>query len=72
MPVIVRSCTIGLAAPLPPEFVDGLADLLADINARHPFREDNGRTQRTFLAQLARAAGHPVRWAAMDPAVRNL
>lgn len=51
------------------DFVDGLTELLADINALHPFREGNGRTQRAFLAQLARAAGHTIRWAAMDPAV---
>jgi cell filamentation protein len=49
-------------------FVDALAWLLGEINALHPFREGNGRTQRAFLGQLARAAGHPVRWAAMDPA----
>jgi cell filamentation protein len=35
-------------------FVDRLADLLADVNFLHPFREGNGRTQRAFLAQLAR------------------
>jgi cell filamentation protein len=50
-------------------FVAKLADLLGDINALHPFREGNGRTQRAFLAQLARAAGHPIRWGAMDPEV---
>lgn len=49
-------------------FVDQLTALLADINALHPFREGNGRTQRAFLAQLARDAGHRIRWAAMDPA----
>jgi cell filamentation protein len=48
-------------------FVDALAWLLAEINALHPFREGNGRTQRAFLGRLARAAGHPVRWVAMDP-----
>ncbi len=48
-------------------FVDGLAELLSDLNALHPFRDGNGRTQRAFLAQLARDAGHPIRWAAMDP-----
>jgi fido (protein-threonine AMPylation protein) len=26
-----------------------------------------GDAQRAFLAQLARAAGHPIRWSAMDP-----
>jgi cell filamentation protein len=49
-------------------FVDGLAAVLAEINSLHPFREGNGRAQRAFLSQLARTAGHPVRWAAMDPA----
>ena len=49
-------------------FVDGLTAVLAEINSLHPFREGNGRAQRAFLSQLARNAGHPVRWAAMDPA----
>lgn len=47
-------------------FVSGLADLLGDINALHPFREGNGRTQRAFLLQLARAAGHQLSWLALD------
>jgi fido (protein-threonine AMPylation protein) len=48
-------------------FVDGLTGLLAEINYLHPFREGNGRTQRTFLGQLAVDAGHPIHWAAIDP-----
>lgn len=48
-------------------FVDALTDLLSDLNALHPFREGNGRTQRAFVAQLSRDAGHPVRWSSMDP-----
>ena len=32
--------------------------MLAELNAVHPFREGNGRTQRAFVAQLAQAAGH--------------
>ena len=51
------------------EFVDRLTALLADVNALHPFREGNGRTQRAFLAQLARDAGYRIRWAAMDAEV---
>lgn len=47
-------------------FIDGLTELLADLNALHPFREGNGRAQRAFCAQLAREAGHHMRWAAMD------
>ena len=41
--------------------VDGFAvraaHVLAEINAVHPFREGNGRTQLTFLAMLAENAG---------------
>lgn len=48
-------------------FVDGLTALLAEVNALHPFREGNGRTQRAFLAQLARDAGYRIRWAELDP-----
>lgn len=47
-------------------FVDGLTGLLAEVNYLHPFREGTGRTQRAFLAQLARDAGHRLRWAGMD------
>lgn len=50
------------------EFVTRLTDLLGDLNALHPFRDGNGRTQRAFCAQLARHAGHQLRWAPMDPA----
>lgn len=47
-------------------FVDALTDLLADVNSLHPFREGNGRSQRAFLAQLARDAGHRLRWTGLD------
>jgi len=49
------------------DFLDGVSELLGDINALHPFREGNGRTQRAFLAQLAADAGYLLRWTAMDP-----
>lgn len=39
-------------------FAERAADLLAELNAVHPFREGNGRTQRAFVEQLAQAAGH--------------
>ena len=34
-----------------------LAELFADINALHPFREGNGRTQREFINGLAKING---------------
>jgi cell filamentation protein len=33
---------------------------LAELNAIHPFREGNGRTQLSFLVELAERAGHPM------------
>ena len=35
------------------EFAERLAYYLGEINALHPFREGNGRTQREFVRQLA-------------------
>ena len=35
------------------ELAEHLAYYLAEINALHPFREGNGRTQREFIRQLA-------------------
>ncbi len=40
------------------EFSHQAADIMADLNAIHPFREGNGRTQRVFIEQLALQAGH--------------
>jgi cell filamentation protein len=47
-------------------FVDRLTHFYAEVNAIHPFREGNGRTQRAFFGQLSRAAGWPLAWANMD------
>jgi len=40
------------------EFAERAADIMADLNAAHPFREGNGRTQRIFMCELATEAGH--------------
>ena len=41
-----------------PEKIAGrLAYYMGEINAIHPFREGNGRTQRIFISQLAKEAG---------------
>jgi cell filamentation protein len=47
-------------------FIERLAHYYAEINALHPTREGNGRTQRAFLGQLARDAGWPIDWSRMD------
>jgi cell filamentation protein len=35
---------------------------MGELNAIHPFREGNGRTQREFIRTLALTAGHPINW----------
>lgn len=40
------------------EIASRLAYYLCEINAIHPFREGNGRTQRLFIKQLAFDAGY--------------
>lgn len=47
-------------------FVDRLAHYFAEVNAIHPFREGNGRTQRAFFGQLADEAGWPIDWSDLD------
>jgi cell filamentation protein len=49
------------------EFAHQSARLLTQLNAIHPFREGNGRTQLTFLTLLATRAGHPLALDRMDP-----
>ena len=47
-------------------FLDRLTHYHAELNAAHPFREGNGRTQRAFLGQLARDAGYQLAWRRLD------
>jgi cell filamentation protein len=48
------SFTPGIA---PDDFIAAAASFLSDLNAIHPFREGNGRTQLTFLFLLGNRAG---------------
>ncbi len=41
-------------------FASEAGSFLATLNAIHPFREGNGRTQLSFLTLLASRAGHPL------------
>jgi len=42
------------------EFIVAAAEFLAELNAIHPFREGNGRSQLSFLHLVALRAGHPL------------
>lgn len=46
----------------PDAFGARAAEYLGDVNALHPFREGNGRTQRAFFGQLAQQAGYHIGW----------
>lgn len=48
-------------------FAGEIAGFLAYLNAIHPFREGNGRTQLTFTALLVAHAGHPLKLRRLDP-----
>ena len=42
------------------EFANQAAHFLSELNAIHPFRDGNGRTQLAFMAMLGARAGHPL------------
>lgn len=48
------------------ELVTEIADFYCATNYLHPFREGNGRTQRSFLTQLIRHAGYDLNWSQVD------
>jgi cell filamentation protein len=48
-------------------FIESLAHYYGELNARHPFREGNGRALRAFLRQLAAAAGYQLDWSELRP-----
>ena len=48
-------------------FLDRITHYFAEVNAIHPFREGNGRTQRAFFRQLSREAGWAIDWFDLEP-----
>jgi cell filamentation protein len=50
-----------------PAFAEAAAHFLAELNAIHPFREGNGRTQLAFFAVIGDAAGREVHHDRLDP-----
>jgi cell filamentation protein len=53
---------------LPPQgFAKQAAHFLAELNAIHPFREGNGRSQLVFLLVLAEYAGYPLDLSRLAP-----
>lgn len=48
------------------EFVTEIVDFYCVTNELHPFREGNGRAQRSFLTQLIRNAGYDINFSDID------
>ena len=48
-------------------FAHGAAHFLGELNAIHPFRDGNGRSQLTFLRSLADQAAHPLDFRNFQP-----
>jgi len=49
------------------EFIERLAFYMGEVNALHPFREGNGRTQRVFFVELARRAKYELDYSQAEP-----
>ncbi len=45
---------------------DNLAYVMAELNIIHPFREDNGRSIREFIRQMAKRMGYDLNWGNVD------
>jgi len=81
LPMHIAPYLSGVLAQLPGErflkgmpadrLTDRLAHYVAEINAVHPFREGNGRTQRALIGQLAADAGYHLAWERLT-AARNI
>jgi cell filamentation protein len=50
---------VGLGAD---KFAERAAYYFGELNAAHPFREGNGRTQREFIREVGLKAGHYLDW----------
>jgi cell filamentation protein len=61
----------GLCSLKADQFAALAAAHISELNAIHPFREGNGRTQRAFLFVLGRQAGHDVYLERIDPQAWN-
>src|SRR5262245_41529075 len=55
-----------LAGSSAADFALHVAHFLATLNAIHPFREGNGRTQNAFLGLLAARAGHGLEFSRLN------
>ncbi|WP_375623708.1 BID domain-containing T4SS effector [Bartonella sp. TT119HLJHH] len=53
-------------------FIEHVTEMLIQLNYTHPFREGNGRTQRTFFEKLGQVAGHTLDFSLVTEKRMNL
>ena len=59
-PLFERVQALGRPAKRLSTYTENIAQVYHEVNMLHPFREGNGRTQRSFFTQLIRAAGYDI------------
>ena len=59
-----EDCLAGLSGD---KFAERAAYYLGEMNAAHPFREGNGRTQREFIRELGLKGGRYLDWRRTNP-----
>ena len=65
-PLMYLEAALGNIDKMPQSTFDEIIEKYVEMNVAHPFREGNGRTQRAFLTQLIRSAGHDLNWSEVD------
>ncbi|HUC96629.1 MAG TPA: Fic family protein [Candidatus Saccharimonadales bacterium] len=49
------------------KYIKRFAHYYSEVNILHPFREGNGRAERTFFSLLAQRSGRHIAWDLFDP-----
>ncbi len=63
-----KKCPLRLEKPLQrPEYAKRAPLFLAELNAIHPFRQGDGRSQLAYLPLLSTHVGHPLDQQAFNP-----
>jgi len=65
-PLFQRVQALSHPAKRLPYYIKDLSQVYHRVNMLHPFREGNGRTQRSFFTQLIRAAGYDIHFGDCD------
>lgn len=65
-PLFIKVQALSRPAKRLSDYTKNIAQAYHDVNMLHPFREGNGRTQRSYFTQLIRAAGYEIHFGNCD------